>query len=301
MRRDDTRVNILVFLAAAALVFFALVAFARYPGLFVRGREYQAVFRSAAGLNRGDEVRFGGLLVGTVTDIELDPQVPTRIVVRFTVRKSTPVRADTRAAVGQVGLLGEPYLALAPGRPNAPTAPEGMTLASDETLSFQEAMTKLARFMERTDTLFAMVEGVQGTNPLERFDRTLSRLETLIGTTSANADRVMGQFETAGRQLSVVLERSDRVLATVDTTIRGTGPGLADTQKEALATLRETRQLVSDIRLGFQREGGVDQLIRNLTVATDNLARLSARIERDPSSVLKRRVPPTKTAGPAAR
>lgn len=301
MRSDDARFNILVFLAVAGAVFFALVAFARYPGLLSRGHEYRTAFRSVAGLNRGDEVRYGGLLVGTVTDMQLDERDPTRVVVEFTVRGNTPVNVDTRARVAQVGLLGEPYLDLEPGRPGATRAPEEAMLPSTETLSLQEAMTRLARFIERTDTLVTTLRTVDLEAPLARLDQTLARVEALVTTTGDRADRVLVQVEGAGRQLNEVLERSDRVLAVVDTTVRMAGPGFSETQREALATLRETRQLVADIRDGLQQRGGVDQLVRDLAVTTDNLARLTTRLERDPTSVLKRREPPRKTVGPKVR
>lgn len=301
MRSDDARVNILVFLVVAGLVFVALVMFARYPGFFASGVEYRTAFHSVAGLNRGDEVRYGGLLVGTVIDMDLDPADPTRVLVRFNVRDKTPVTTDTRATVGQVGLLGEPYLDLSPGQPGAPRAPEGTMLPSSETLSLQEAMTRLARFIDRSDTLMTRLQSVDVNAPLARLDRTLARVEALVATTSERSDRVLAQVEGLGQQVSGVLERSDRLLMALDTTVRTAGPGLADTQREAVAALREARQLVGDIRDGLQQQGGVDQLVRDLAVTTDNLARLTTRLERDPTSVLKRRDPVRKTVGPAVR
>src|SRR5205085_12025399 len=68
VRTNDTRFGIFGFLIATALVLVAIVMFARYPTILRTGREYRAVFQSVAGLNRGDEVRYGGLLVGSVTD-----------------------------------------------------------------------------------------------------------------------------------------------------------------------------------------------------------------------------------------
>ena len=301
MRSDDARVNILVFLVVAGVVFVALVMFARYPGFFASGVEYRTAFHSVAGLNRGDEVRYGGLLVGTVTEMDLDPADPTRVLVRFNVRDKTPVTTDTRATIGQVGLLGEPYLDLSPGSPGARRAPEGAMLPSSETLSLQEAMTRLARFIDRSDTLMTRLQALDVDAPLARLDRTLARVEALVQTTGERSDRVLAQVEDAGNQLSGVLARSDRLLAVLDTTVRTAGPGLADTQREAVAALREARQLVGDIRDGLQQQGGVDKLVRDLAETTDNLARLTTRLERDPTSVLKRREPVRKTIGPAVR
>lgn len=301
MRHDDPRLGIAAFLAATVLVLAALVAYARNPALFARGREYRATFESVAGLNEGDEVRYGGLPVGSVTSIDLDSADQTRIVVTFRVRKRAPVRVDTRASITQVGLLGEPYLNLRPGSPSAPLLPVGGTLPSDDNLSFQDAMTQLARFFEHSDTLFAGVQRFSATNPWDRLDRTLRKFDDLITTTERNTNRVAARLDTATLQLSAVLDHTDRLIASVDSAVKSAGPGVGTTQREALAALRETRSLVVDLRGALQQGGGVDQLMRNLAVATDNLARLSTRLERDPTSVLKRRELPKKTAGPALR
>ena len=301
VRPDDPRLGIAAFLAATVLVLAALVAYARNPALFARGREYQARFQSVAGLNQGDEVRYGGLPVGSVTSIDLDTGEATRIVVRFRVRKRAPVRTDTRASITQLGLLGEPYLNLRPGSADAPPMPIGGTLPSEDNLSFQDAMTQLARFFEHSDTLFAGVQRFSATNPWERLDRTLTRFEDLLVSTGRNADRVAARLDTASLQLSSVLAHTDRLIGSIDSTVKQAGPGVGQAQREALATLRETRALVADVRGALQQGGGVDQLMRDLAIATDNLARLSTRLERDPTSVLKRRALPKKTAGPPLR
>lgn len=302
MSQSDARAKILAFLAGMVLLFAALIGFARYPQLFRRGKEYQAYFHNVAGLNVGDEVRYGGLSVGSVTRMELDAVDPTRILVEFRVRRRTPVRRDTRAAISQVGLLGEPYLHLTPGRRlGSPELAPGNTLLSDDNQSFQEAMNQLARFFESTDTLFSGLDRLSQSNPFERLDRTLSRVEILVGTTAEGSSRVLTQLDQASAQLNRVLTQAERVVAVLDTTITTARPEFSQTQAEALGALRELRVLVADLRVAMQQGGGVDQLMRNVTTTSENLARLSARLERDPTSVLKQRRPPAKTAGPTVK
>lgn len=302
MNRSSARAKILAFLAGTLLLFAGLIGYARYPQLFRRGKEFRALFTNVAGLNVGDEVRYGGLSVGSVTRMALDDDDPTRIVVEFRVRRRTPVRRDTRAAVSQVGLLGEPYLHLSAGSSaDSPELPPGSTLLSDNNQSFQEAMNQLARFFEHTDTLFKGFDKLARSDPFERLDRTLSRVEVLVGTTATGSERILAQLDQASRQLNHVLGQAERVVAILDTTITEARPELTQTQGEALAALRELRVLVSDLRVAMQQGGGVDQLMRNVTTTSENLARLSARLERDPTSVLKQRKPPAKTAGPSVK
>jgi hypothetical protein len=56
-----------------------------------------------------------------------------------------------------------------------------------------------------------------------------------------------------------------------------------------------------ELRGAIQQGEGVDDLLRNLSDASENLARFSERLDRDPSSILKRREPPKKAVGPSIR
>ena len=301
MGRGETRVGILLLLGGTAAMLLALLVLARYPSLFVGGRKYRVVFENAAGLNQGDEVRFGGLLVGEVTDLGFHEADPTRIEVTFRVRAETPIRSDTRGQVTQLGLLGEPYLSLVPGRADAPILEEGSYIASDRTLSFQEAVNRIAEFIDRADTLLAGVERVAQAKPWERIERTLARAEELVASTAESSERVFAQIETASSRMNQLVDRTDRLVVTIDTTLRASAPSLVATQKEIDATIREAHVLIAELRQAVNAGSGMDDIVRNLSIASENLAALSARVERDPASIFQRREPPRKVVGPSAR
>ena len=297
----EQRYGIVAFLGTAAVVLAGLVVFSHYPALFNRGREYHAVFHTVAGLNVGDEVRYGGLLVGSVTELDLYEKDPTRIEVTFRVKRKTPVRIDTRASITQVGFLGAPYLNLTPGRSDAPVLAVGGEVPSTDQMNFQDALSQLASFFERADTLLNVAERIARASPLDRIDRTLDQVERLVTTANTGSDRVFAHLDVATQRLDDVLGRTDRLIARLDTATTTAGPQLASTQREAVAALREMRTLAADLRSALNEGGGADELVRNLASTADNLARLTARLERDPTSVLKSRAAPRKTVGPKVR
>ncbi len=301
MRLANTRVGIVAFLVGTALLFAALILFAKYPTFLSKGTDYQAEFNSVAGLDVGGEVRYGGVLVGTVTDTKINLQDPTRILVQFRVKKETPVREDTRASITQVGFLGELYLNLEPGSRDALPLPEGSTLMSENNLNFQEAMNRMARFFEKTDTLFGGIDRLSRSSPLERVDRMLTRMDVLLQGAGTGSEKAFSRMDDVAGQLAQVLQRTDRLLTTADSAFRIAGPGLTDTQREALSTLRETRAMVVELRGALQQGDGVGELLQNLSDASENLARFSERLDRDPASILKRREPPKKAVGPTIR
>jgi len=301
MRRGESRLGIVAFLGGTALVLVAIVAFARYPSLFHRGSEYRAAFRNVAGLNLGDEVRYGGLIVGSVTRLTLDPVDPTRIEVTFRVRPQTPVRTDTYATITQVGLLGQPYLNLEAGLPTSGVLPPRSRVPTRDNLTFQDAMSRLAIFLDRADTLLHGVERIAASSPWDRIDRTLSRVDALLSNAAEGSGRVIDNLDQATLQLSGMLARTERLIGSLDTAFRDASPGLRQAQREALAAMRDMRALIGDMRDATGDGDRLARIVDNLAAASDDLARLADRLEKEPTSVLSRRQPPKKTAGPAAQ
>jgi phospholipid/cholesterol/gamma-HCH transport system substrate-binding protein len=298
-RAEQTRVAVLVGIATVS--FIALIVFARRPVFLDRQREYRAAFRNVAGLNVGDEVRYGGVRVGSVSALDIDSAPPSEISVRFRVRRETPVRADTRASITQLGLLGQPYLALEPGAGGGPVLAEGATVATENNLSVQDAMRRLALSLDRADSVFAAIDRLASANPLARLDTTLARADTLVRGATTGSERLLTRLDAASAQLATLLARSERLVGSIDTAVAAARPGLSVTQREALETLRETRSLVLELRDALGQGGGMTELVRNLNSASENVARLSARLERDPATLLLRRGLPAKPSGPPIR
>jgi phospholipid/cholesterol/gamma-HCH transport system substrate-binding protein len=78
------------------------------------GYELKARFDRVDGLQKGSDVRIGGIKVGTVVDQVLDP-VSYQALVTFTVSDGIEVPADSSVAVASDGLLSGKYLSLVPG------------------------------------------------------------------------------------------------------------------------------------------------------------------------------------------
>ncbi|MDQ6827623.1 MAG: MlaD family protein [Gemmatimonadota bacterium] len=298
MRNGDSRAGIFAFLGATAVILFALVVIARYPSLLRRGPQYYAVFRSVPGLNLGDDVRYGGLLVGAITGMELDSLDATRIRVTFRVRRQTPMRVDTKATITQLGMLGQPYLNLSSGQETALPLPAGSEVQSQESLTFPDAMSRLGLFLDRADSLMSGAQKLTGGAPWDRLNRTFSRIDTLVGTAQTGTSHVLAQLDTTTMRLNIILARTERMVASADTAINSARPAITGTQQEAMSALRDLKVVVAQLRDALERGDRVEGIMRNLSAASENLARFSERLEKNPSSLLKQPQAPAKPVGP---
>ncbi|AZV77778.1 outer membrane lipid asymmetry maintenance protein MlaD [Parasedimentitalea marina] len=99
----------------AAAIGFAIYA-GQATGLSQSGAEYQlnASFRSLEGVGVGTDVRLAGVKIGTVTDVELNPQT-YRAETLFSVQQGIDIPDDSAIVVSSEGLLGGNFVEIMPG------------------------------------------------------------------------------------------------------------------------------------------------------------------------------------------
>lgn len=103
-----------------AVVLAAALSFVVYAGQVTGwgasrgGYELTASFTSAEGVRVGSDVRIGGVKVGTVSAMTLDP-VSFRAELRLALRPDIVLPEDTLASIASEGLLGGAFIELRPG------------------------------------------------------------------------------------------------------------------------------------------------------------------------------------------
>lgn len=78
------------------------------------GYALNASFRSAEGVTVGTDVRLAGVKIGTVTDVDLNPET-YRAETTFTLDEGVRIPDDSAAVVASEGLLGGNFVEISPG------------------------------------------------------------------------------------------------------------------------------------------------------------------------------------------
>lgn len=101
-----------VLLAAGIFLVYAIMHGGRTPQ--TDGIALTAQFDRVDGLNQGADVRIGGVKVGSVTDLRIDPR-SFQVVLTMRVRGDLGLPSDSSAEVTSEGLLGGKYVSIVPG------------------------------------------------------------------------------------------------------------------------------------------------------------------------------------------
>lgn len=125
------------------LFIFVIFIIGRQRNLFDPVFNLSAEFYNVSGLQVGNNVRFSGINVGTVENIQIvdDTTVQVDMQIRKNVRKF--IKSDSRALIGSEGLIGDRLVIISQGSPGAALAEDGEFLSSNEPVETDEILASL--------------------------------------------------------------------------------------------------------------------------------------------------------------
>ena len=148
-----------------------------------RGYELNILFSFANGISVGAPVRYAGVEVGEVQDIEVyfdeKENVPmVRLLVW--VSQNTWVNEDAGANINTLGLLGEKYLEITPGTRESRLLQKGETLRGYDPVSTEELTRETQETLAKVDSMIDSLNKVVGDEGFrESVKNTVANLELL--------------------------------------------------------------------------------------------------------------------------
>lgn len=115
-KNTGSKIGLGIFVSVAIALFIVGIYFiGEKQQMFVKTFTIKAVFKDVSGLQIGNNVRFSGIVVGTVDNIQIisDSSVRVDIVIDETVRKF--IKKDAKAVIGTDGLMGNKILTITAG------------------------------------------------------------------------------------------------------------------------------------------------------------------------------------------
>jgi len=137
---------------ALAILFAGVFVIGNQQRMFTRSYHLRAEFPTVSGLLSGAEVRIGGVRKGTIDEIRLPSRPGAKVLVMMSLDSSTRnlVKQDSMAAIETEGLLGNKFLAISFGSPEATGVKDWDTIASSPQLDVSDLLKKSSDIMDTT-------------------------------------------------------------------------------------------------------------------------------------------------------
>jgi len=151
---ENLKLGIFVVMGTVLLVIAAYVIGNR-QNMFGQTFTISAVFNNANGLQKGNNVRFSGINVGTVKGIDMVNDTTIRVYMLIEKKMMDHIKKDAIATIGSDGLVGSMILNLIPGEGSAPLILEGDELKSFSRIATQDMLSTLNTTNENAAILTA--------------------------------------------------------------------------------------------------------------------------------------------------
>src|SRR5450432_2787161 len=125
------------------LLVLGLFFIGKQKNLFISVFQLKAVFNNVSGLKPGNNVRFGGIAIGTVDGIQLvnDTSVLVNMNIKSEIRKF--IKEDASASIGSDGLVGDRVVLISPGTMNREAVRDNEVLVSHSPVETEQIMAGL--------------------------------------------------------------------------------------------------------------------------------------------------------------
>ncbi len=185
----ETRLGVfVVFVVIAAVV---VVETLNGWQFYQHGYRVSALFETVQELKVGDSVKMAGVEVGRVEKIALENN---RVRVTMKLNTGTIVKTDSQATIRFTGLMGQNFVAIDFGSPDAPKAVDGAVLATMEQPDLNAIMSRLNDAATGIQNLTKSFTGDTINNLLGPLTDFIRQNSGHLGGSISNIEAISGQI-----------------------------------------------------------------------------------------------------------
>lgn len=204
-----------------------------------------ARFESAGGLKEGNNIRFSGINVGTVSTITLTDSV---VIVDLVIKKDVQdfIKTDATATIGSDGLMGDKVLTINPGTQSNPPVKDGDLILTKKAIDMDDIMASIKTNVDNAGII---------TKQLAEFTYKINNGNGILSKVISD-ESFSNSLKTTLTNLQSSSEQFSRFAVTMNN------------GKGALATLVSDEELSNEIK----------KTVANLQSTSDEFAAFSAKI-----------------------
>jgi phospholipid/cholesterol/gamma-HCH transport system substrate-binding protein len=315
MITKEQKVRLSIFLVTAAILFIIILAAFIYPKLKEKGEVYYINFKgtSVNGLNNGSDVKYQGVKIGIVKDIEVNPTDLDSILVYVRIQPKFPVMDDMRAALVYAGITGLRFVEISGGHAHANLVPPGGEIltqrglgekAEDIVLNVDNVVQAINDMLDKknrekfasllsnleksTDVISGILEKREKNfvNSIEKFDATMTEIIQLTENLKSFSEYLNGLSERA--PIEGLVKESETLIKQLSQ--RFSQQEMGKTLENLDTFLSTTTSSIRKISNRFiDLESELSKTLASLRESLENIASFTRDLKEDPTLLIRKR------------
>jgi phospholipid/cholesterol/gamma-HCH transport system substrate-binding protein len=136
-----SKIRLGVFVSFSAALFIAAIYFiGQRQQLFSRTFHISGVFKDISGLQIGNNIRFSGINVGVISDIQQTTDSTVRVDMLINEHTKKFIKTNAKAIIGSDGLMGSKIVSIIPGAPGMKQISNNDTIGTTMPVSMDDIL-----------------------------------------------------------------------------------------------------------------------------------------------------------------
>jgi len=256
-----------------ALFVVAIFLIGSRENLFTSTFPLNSEFETVSGLTEGNSVRYAGIDIGTVKEIQI--LSPNKVLVSMTIQSSVKrfIKKDSEVSISSEGLVGNKIIAISSGLETSPSVESGNYLKSIKPVDIGDIMNNLNESTKEAEKISKEIAEI--TTKINEGEGTLGQLvnnASLYNTIDSTMRSFAGYTRTINQLLFKTSHTVDKVSEDIDDfthEIRKITTNIADITRK----INSSESLVGTLLTDTAFANNLKQVIINANQTTSNLER----------------------------
>jgi phospholipid/cholesterol/gamma-HCH transport system substrate-binding protein len=295
-KRLEWRVGFFVFIGLLVLAML-LLQFSKGTSLFKPTYSLFLKTGNVGGLKKHASVLMAGVPIGTVSDIEINPQ-GTNVVITLKIYTKYVIHKDAIVRIEQSGFLGDQYVAIVPTLNQGEQYQPNDHLEAQPPFNLQEVARSAAGFLKSVDqTTKRLDDAIADVRRLLLNEETLTNLAVTVGNARvatehavSTVDNINNLVTTNSQAIALAVsnvvffsQQINEVAGGLKDVVSTNGSELNVSMKNLTTSTESLKSLLADVQSGKGLAGNLlknEQLATNVNNIAVNFSVMSSNINR---------------------
>jgi phospholipid/cholesterol/gamma-HCH transport system substrate-binding protein len=276
------KIRLGIFIVFSAAILFFLIVFFTAREIFEKSDTYYVSFKdvSVSGMEIGSTVKYMGIKVGTIANIEINPNDVTSIIVTLTLKQDVPIKEDAQADITTLGITGLKSIEIRGGSNEAPRLPPGAFIPAGSSLTdditgkaeviaekAEQVINNLLRLTQPDNTAKIMAMVDQYHTLAQNTDQAVIRLDSMLNENRANIHSTISSAKEISESLIASAQALQGTLNRINHLVEN------DTINQIMANVWEVSETL--------KETNIKQLIEELAQVASQTQQLLIKVDDD--------------------
>ena len=277
------------FVIGALLLLLVLFVYSREARtLFAEKFTLIAYMRNAQSITTDTKIQISGIEVGEVNSLDLGENNQIRIEMSILERFHALVRADSRASLSKLSMIGKATLDISAGSVDQPLVPDGGILSVDEPLSVDQIMADVLPALKNAQSTLDRINALaQAVDP-----KDLQRTMRGLSNSAANVEKLTDMMASGkgGVGQMVANDEVSQDLAASIKALAGTLQQTEQRMRELAPVFKDLQSVSSEARAGAKDLPQlIDETHRLVAQLNTTVTAVNYEMQQLPDMVLKTR------------